>query len=75
MLVVKQHAQAAGLDPAAFAGHSLRSGFPTSSAERGASLFKLMEVPPTPCAATCAAQSFSRITQAPGFFEPAPSAS
>lgn len=43
-LVVKQYAEAAGLDPTAFAGHSLRSGFLTSGAERGASLFKLMEV-------------------------------
>jgi hypothetical protein len=33
-----------GLDPALFAAHSLRSGFLTSGAEAGASVFKLMEV-------------------------------
>jgi hypothetical protein len=34
----------AGLDPATFAGHSLRAGFLTSAAEHGASVFKMMEV-------------------------------
>jgi hypothetical protein len=34
----------AGLDPATFAGHSLRSGFLTSAAEAGASVFKLAEI-------------------------------
>jgi integrase len=29
-----------GLDPAVFAGHSMRSGFLTSAAKRGASIFK-----------------------------------
>ena len=43
-LVVKARAKVAGFDPAAFAGHSLRAGFLTSGAERGASIFKLMEV-------------------------------
>lgn len=43
-LTVKAYAEAAGFDPAAFAGHSLRAGFLTSGAERGASIFKLMEV-------------------------------
>jgi hypothetical protein len=33
-----------GLDPAAYAAHSLRSGFLTSAAEAGASVFKLSEV-------------------------------
>ena len=32
-----------GLDPAAFAGHSLRSGFRTSAAARGASVFKMSD--------------------------------
>jgi hypothetical protein len=41
---VKHHATRAGLDPASFAGHSLRSGFLTSAAEHGASVFKMMEV-------------------------------
>jgi hypothetical protein len=42
--VVKQRAEQAGLDPTAFAGHSLRSGFLTSAAESGASVFKMMAV-------------------------------
>jgi hypothetical protein len=42
--IVKRYALAAGLDPAAFAGHSLRSGFLTSSAEAGASVLKMVEV-------------------------------
>jgi hypothetical protein len=33
-----------GLDPRAFSGHSLRAGFLTSAAARGASLFKMMDV-------------------------------
>jgi site-specific recombinase XerD len=43
-LIVKAHARRAGLDPGVFAGHSLRSGFLTSAARRGASIFKMMEV-------------------------------
>ena len=35
--IVKRSAGAAGLDPAAVAGHSLRSGFATSAASAGAS--------------------------------------
>jgi site-specific recombinase XerD len=42
--IVKHYAERAGLDPAAYAGHSLRSGFLTSAAESGASIFKMMEV-------------------------------
>lgn len=42
--IVKHHAERAGLDPAAYAGHSLRAGFLTTGAEAGASVFKLMEV-------------------------------
>lgn len=42
--VVKLYAQKAGYDPADFSGHSLRSGFLTSAAARGASVFKLIEV-------------------------------
>ena len=41
---VKRYARRVGLDPAAYAGHSLRSGFPTSAAESGASIWKLSEV-------------------------------
>jgi site-specific recombinase XerD len=36
--IVKAHAARVGLDPANFAGHSLRSGFLTSAAARGASI-------------------------------------
>ena len=42
--VVKEHAEAVGLNPADFASHSLRAGFLTSAAEAGASVFKMMEV-------------------------------
>ncbi len=42
--IVKGYAAAAGFDASDFAGHSLRAGFLTSGAERGASIFKLMEV-------------------------------
>lgn len=34
--VVKACAKRAGLDPAEFSGHSLRAGFVTSAAEKGA---------------------------------------
>ena len=42
--IVKAHAARIGLDPAGFSGHSLRSGFLTSAAARGASIFKMMDV-------------------------------
>lgn len=42
--IVKTYAGLAGLDPAEFAGHSLRAGFLTSAAAHGASIFKMMEV-------------------------------
>lgn len=42
-LVVKEYAEAAGLDPAEFSGHSLRAGFVTSAAESGASILKIQE--------------------------------
>ncbi len=41
--IVKLYAKRAGFDPASFAGHSLRSGFLTSAAESGASIFKMMD--------------------------------
>lgn len=41
--VIKKRCAAIGLDPALFAGHSLRSGFITSAAEHGASLTKIAE--------------------------------
>jgi site-specific recombinase XerD len=42
--IVKFHAARIGLDPVIFSGHSLRSGFLTSAAARGASIFKMMDV-------------------------------
>ena len=41
--VVKRHVSQLGLDPAAFGGHSLRAGFLTSAAAKGASIFKMMD--------------------------------
>jgi site-specific recombinase XerD len=43
-LIVKSRAEAAGLDPAQFSGHSLRAGFITSAAACGASVFKMQAV-------------------------------
>jgi len=43
-LIVKQHADRAGLDPRQFAGHSLRAGFLTSAAEASADVLRMMEV-------------------------------
>ena len=42
--LVKSYARRAGLKAADFSGHSLRSGFLTSAAARGASIFKMMDV-------------------------------
>ena len=42
--IVKEHAARLRLDPHQFAGHSLRAGFLTSAASRGASIFKMMDV-------------------------------
>lgn len=42
--VVKSYARRVGLNAADFSGHSLRSGFLTSAARRGASIFKMMDV-------------------------------
>ena len=41
-LVVKRHAPAAGLDPARYAGHSLRAGLATAAAAAGASERSIM---------------------------------
>lgn len=43
-LIVKKYVARLGLQPEAFAGHSLRSGFLTSAAMNRASLFKMREV-------------------------------
>jgi site-specific recombinase XerD len=42
--IVKQYAGLAGFDPRAFSAHSLRSGFLTSAAANGASIFKMLDV-------------------------------
>lgn len=42
-LIVKELAQKAGLDPANYAGHSLRRGFLTSAAKERASIFKMAD--------------------------------
>ena len=42
--IVKRYARRVGLDDGAYSGHSLRSGFLTSAAETGASVWKLSEV-------------------------------
>jgi integrase len=42
--IVKAYAERAGFDPAIFSGHSLRAGFLTSAAGKGASIFKMMDV-------------------------------
>jgi site-specific recombinase XerD len=42
--VVKAYAERAGFDAGIFSGHSLRSGFLTSAAANGASIFKMMDV-------------------------------
>lgn len=42
--LVKVYARRAGLKAADFSGHPLRSGFLTSAAARGASIFKMMDV-------------------------------
>ncbi len=42
--LVQRCAADAGYDPAKFAGHSLRAGFLTEAANRGATIFKMQEV-------------------------------
>jgi site-specific recombinase XerD len=42
--IVKAYAERAGFDANLFSGHSLRSGFLTSAAAKGASIFKMMHV-------------------------------
>jgi integrase len=42
--IVKRYAAKLGFDPKAFGGHSLRAGFLTSAAAKGASIFKMMDV-------------------------------
>jgi site-specific recombinase XerD len=43
-VTVKRYAKQTGLDPKTFSAHSLRSGFLTSAAANGASIFKMMDV-------------------------------
>lgn len=42
--IVKRYADAAGLDPEIYSGHSLRAGFVTTALEDGADLLKVMDV-------------------------------
>jgi site-specific recombinase XerD len=42
--IVKAYAVRAGFDASVFSGHSLRAGFLTSAAAKGASIFKMMDV-------------------------------
>ena len=42
--IVKAYAARAGFDASVFSGHSLRAGFLTSAAGKGASIFKMMDV-------------------------------
>ncbi|MCP3685676.1 MAG: integrase, partial [bacterium] len=42
-LVIKHYAEKAGLDSSNFRAHSIRSGWITSAAEKGATVFKLKE--------------------------------
>src|SRR4029079_11740805 len=42
--IVKRYAKRAGLEPATFSGHSLRSGFVTSALESGADVLKVMDI-------------------------------
>jgi hypothetical protein len=42
--IVKDYAERLGLKPADFGAHSLRAGFLTSAARRGASVFKMRDV-------------------------------
>jgi site-specific recombinase XerD len=42
--IVKAYAESIGLDRKSFSGHSLRAGFLTSAARRGASIFKMIDV-------------------------------
>ena len=42
--IVKRYATQLGLDPKLFGGHSLRAGFLTSAAAKGASVLKMMDV-------------------------------
>jgi len=42
--IVKAYASRAGFDASGFSGHSLRAGFLTSAAGKGASIFKMMDV-------------------------------
>jgi integrase len=42
-LIVKRYANAAGLDPASFAGHSLRAGLATAAAMNGVSERSIMQ--------------------------------
>jgi len=46
--IVKRYAELAGLDPAQFAGHSLRAGYVTSPVETNAPLSDPWSISPRP---------------------------
>jgi integrase len=70
--IVKAYAERAGFDASAFSGHSLRAGFLTSAAGKGAS-FKMMDVSRHKSVdtlrATSVMRSYSRIMREPGCCE------
>ena len=63
--VVKAHAKRAGFDPSEFSGHSLRAGFVTSAAEKGATADRIMET-------TQATASSRWCASTPGVLMPSP---
>ena len=71
--IVKAYAERAGFDASAFSGHSLRAGFLTSAAGKGASIFKMMDVSRHKSVdtlrATSVMRSYSRIMREPGCCE------
>jgi hypothetical protein len=72
---VKTRAERVGLDPASFAGHSLRAGFLTSAAKGGVNIFKMMDVSGHRSVDTLrdtfATPSYFRITPGPAVVAPA----
>ena len=71
--VANAYAKRAGFDPADFVGRGLRAGFLTSDAERGASIFKMMEASWHKSADVlrdmCGGRRFSKSTLKRGLFD------
>ena len=51
--IIKAYCRKIGVDPAGYSGHSMRAGMITSSAEAGASIWKISEVPATSRSRCC----------------------